>query len=139
VEILLVLTITLAAMAVVAPNLASGNQSSMLKGAARDLASALRFARGHALTTHQDAKVSIDLEENTYEVTGREKLFQLEKEIDITLSVAQTELSGTGAGGIRFFPDGSSSGGRVTLELGGQTQTIDINWLTGQVEINAQE
>ncbi len=138
VELLLVITITVAAMAVVAPNLSSGNQASTLKSAARDVASALRFARGQALTTHKDALVSIDLEENTYQVTGREKVYQLDNEIDITLAVAQSELSGSGVGSVRFFPDGSSSGGRVTLELADLKQTLDINWLTGQIEFNVQ-
>jgi general secretion pathway protein H len=139
VEMLLVITIIVAATAVVAPNLTSGNQASILKGAARDLGSAMRFARGQALTTHQDSLVSINLEENTYQVTGREKTYQLNNDIDITLSVAQTESDGTGTGSVRFFSDGSSSGGRVTLELAEMKQTLDINWLTGQIESNAEE
>ena len=136
---LLVITIMVGATAVVAPQLSSGNQASVLKSAARDMASALRFARGQALTSHQDALVSINLEENTYQVTGREKIYQLDKDIDITLAIAQTESDGTGTGSLRFFPDGSSSGGRITLELADLKQTLDINWLTGQIEFNAQE
>ncbi len=135
---LLVITVMVGAMAVVAPNLSSGNQASTLKAAMRDLASALRFARGQALITHQDTLVSIDLEENTYQATGRDKTYRLDPDIDITLSVAQSELSGSGAGSVRFFPDGSSTGGRVTLELAGQKQTLDINWLTGQIEFNVE-
>jgi general secretion pathway protein H len=48
---------------------------------------------------------------------------------------AQTELTGEGAANIRFFPDGSSTGGRVTLERGQTVWKIDINWLTGQIEL----
>ncbi len=135
---LLVIVVTVGAMAVVAPNLSSGNKASTLKAAARDLGSALRYARGQALVSHQDTLVSINLEENNYQVTGRDKVYQLDQDIDVTLSVAQSELSDSGTGSVRFFADGSSSGGRVTLELAGQKQTLDINWLTGQVEFNAQ-
>lgn len=137
VELLLVITIGVMAMAVVAPNLTSGNQSSTLKSAARDLASSLRFARGEALTTQADTALSIDLEENTYQVTGQEKPYQLLNDIEITLSVAQSEVV-DGMGSIRFFPDGSSSGGRIILELNDLKQTVDVNWLTGQIELNAE-
>lgn len=131
------ITIGVMAMAVVAPNLTSGNQSSILKTAARDLASGLRFARGEALTTQTDSALSLDLEENSYQVTGQDKTYQLSNDIEITLSVAQSE-SENGVGSIRFFPDGSSTGGRITLELTGLKQTIDVNWLTGQIELNAE-
>lgn len=137
VELLLVITITIMALAVVAPNLSSGNQSSTLKSAARDIASALRYARGKALTTQQEALLSINLEENTYQVTGKDKRYKLSDEIDITLAVSQKEQDGVGEGSVRFFPDGSSSGGRITLEMGEFKQEVDINWLTGQVELNA--
>lgn len=137
VELLLVITIGVMAMAVVAPNLTSGNQSSTLKSAARDLASGLRSARGEALTTQADTALSIDLEENSYQITGQDKTYQLLNDIEITLSVAQSEVV-DGAGSIRFFPDGSSSGGRIILELNDLKQTIDVNWLTGQIELNAE-
>lgn len=137
VELLLVITITVMAMAVVAPNLTSGNEASTLKSAGRDLASALRFARGKALTTQQEALMSLNLEENSYLVTGKEQVYKLSDDIDITLAVAQKEQDGTGTGSIRFFPDGSSSGGRITLELGQFKQILDINWLTGHVELHA--
>lgn len=137
VELLLVITIGVMAMAVVAPNLTSGNQSSTLKSAARDLASGLRFARGEALTTQADTALSIDLEENSYQVTGQKKTYQLLNDIEITLSVAQSEVV-DGVGSIRFFPDGSSSGGRIILELNDLKQTVDVNWLTGQIELNAE-
>ncbi|MGA7117479.1 MAG: hypothetical protein WBY12_09835 [Hyphomicrobium sp.] len=36
---------------------------------------------------------------------------------------------------MRFFPDGSSTGGRVTLVAGERKRLLDINWLTGAVII----
>lgn len=123
-------------MAVIAPNLSSGNSASILKSAARDLASGLRYARGKALGSQQDTKLTINLETNSYQVTGQDKTYQLATDIDITLAVAQTEAE-QGEGSIRFYPDGSSSGGRVTLELDDLIQTVDVNWLTGRVELNA--
>jgi general secretion pathway protein H len=41
------------------------------------------------------------------------------------------------AGGIVFAPDGSSSGGQVRLDGDGQDFAITTDWLTGQVRSNA--
>ena len=39
-------------------------------------------------------------------------------------------------GSIRFYPDGSSNGGRVTVGAGGRAFAVDVDWLTGHVTIN---
>ena len=55
----------------------------------------------------------------------------------ITLYTAQEEqLSGT-IGAIRFFPDGSSTGGGVALSLGAERYDILVDWLTGGVSVHA--
>jgi general secretion pathway protein H len=51
------------------------------------------------------------------------------------LVTAQSELTGEGQGNVRFFADGSSTGGRVVLDRGEKSMQIDINWLTGQLEV----
>ena len=38
-------------------------------------------------------------------------------------------------GAIRFFPDGGSDGGRVTIAAGERKYEVDIDWLTGRVAI----
>ncbi|WP_445371972.1 prepilin-type N-terminal cleavage/methylation domain-containing protein [Methylomonas sp. HW2-6] len=35
---------------------------------------------------------------------------------------------------LSFFPDGSSSGGLITLKNSGQNNTIKIDWLTGKLD-----
>jgi general secretion pathway protein H len=138
-ELIVVLFIVVLGFSVVGINLSSGNDSTKLKVAARDIVSALRYARGQALISHQEETVTLDLTENTYTVSGRDKVYPIPKEIDITVVTAQDELTGEGQGNIRFFADGSSTGGRVTLELGKAAWKIDINWLTGQIELEETE
>ena len=133
-ELIVVLFIVVLGFSVVGINLSSGNDATGLKVAARDIVSALRYARGQALISHQEMTVTLDLAENTYTVSGRDKLYSIPKAIDITVVTAQTEVT-EGQGSIRFFADGSSTGGRITLELGKAGWQIDINWLTGQIEL----
>ncbi len=88
--------------------------------------------------THQETTVALNLSDNSYTVTGRDKLYHIPETIDLTVVTAQTELTGGGAASIRFFGDGSSTGGRVTLERGNAAWKIDINWLTGQIELESK-
>lgn len=134
-ELIVVLFIVVLGFSVVGINLSSGNDATGLKVAARDIVSALRFARGEALISHQETTVTLDLAENTYTVSGRDKIYSIPKAIDITVVTAQSEMT-EGQGSIRFFADGSSTGGRITLELGKAAWQIDINWLTGQIELD---
>ncbi|MEQ1528055.1 MAG: GspH/FimT family pseudopilin [Methylococcales bacterium] len=135
-ELTIVLFVMVLGFSVIGINLSSGNDSAQVKAAARDIASALRFVRGHALTTHQEAVLAVDLSENSYTVTGKDQVYNIPEGIDITVDTAQEELVGDGVANIRFFADGSSTGGRVTLESGNFKWQIDINWLTGQIELN---
>lgn len=134
-ELLVVLFIMVLGFAVVGINLSSGSGSAALKVATRDMVSALRYTRGQALMLHQEATMTIDLTENTYTVSDRPKSYIISKSISLTVVTAQSEVRGNGIGNIRFFPDGSSTGGRITLEQDKLAAEININWLTGQIKL----
>lgn len=131
-ELIIVLIITVLGVSALAFKLSSGNNATELKAAAREIVSALRYARGQALMTHAETALIFNLANNTYQVGERDKIYSLSKSIDITLVTAQNELKGN-TGAIRFFPDGSTTGGRVTLESAHLKWQIDVNWLTGQI------
>ena len=38
-------------------------------------------------------------------------------------------------GSIRFYPDGGSNGGRITVASGERKFEVDVDWLTGRVAI----
>ena len=135
-ELLVVLFIVVLGFSVVGINLSSGNNATGLKAAARDLVSALRYARGQALVSHQDAAVTLNLSDNSYTVSGRDKIYPIPKTIAVTVVSAQSELTGKGLANLRFFADGSSTGGRITLEQGKSAWAININWLSGQIKLD---
>ena len=138
IELTVVLLIVVMGFTVIASNISSGNQSSQLKATARDLSSAFRYARGQALISHKEIAVTINLAENSYQIEGRNKTFEFSDEIEVTLVIAEEEFNNDDeTASIRFYADGSSSGGRVNLDWGKLNYQIDINWLTGQVEITS--
>ncbi|MGZ8185593.1 MAG: GspH/FimT family pseudopilin [Methylobacter sp.] len=135
IELIIVLFIVVLGFSAIGINLSSGNDAMEIKAVARDIVSALRYARGQALVSHEETTLTLDLEENSYSVSNRDKAYTIPQTIDVTLITAQDELTGNGRGSIRFFADGSSTGGRVTLERDNTSWQIDINWLTGQIEL----
>ncbi len=134
-ELMVVLFVIVLGFSVIGANISSGTSTAGHQAAARDLLSALRYARGQALLSREETTVSLNLDENTYTVSNRDKVFAIPETIDLTVVTAQEELTGKDEANIRFFPDGSSSGGRIKLERNGINWQIDINWLTGQVEL----
>jgi general secretion pathway protein H len=137
-EIMLVLFIVILGFAAIGLNISSGNDATKLQSAARDMVSALRFTKGQALISHAETTVALDLNENTYTVSDRDKVYTIPDTIALTVVTAQEELSGKGLASIRFFPDGSSTGGRIKLEMNSAIWQIDINWLTGQIELESK-
>ncbi|MGZ8218211.1 GspH/FimT family protein [Methylomagnum sp.] len=134
-ELLLALGLVALLMALAVPNFGPAIARAQLTSATRDVASALRHVRGQALMRGRDAEFELDIERHRYKVTGRNKAYSLPGGIGLSLYTAESETVDEGTGRIRFFPDGSATGGRVTLAGGGRKQVVDVNWLTGEVKI----
>ncbi|MEI7840410.1 MAG: GspH/FimT family pseudopilin [Methylococcaceae bacterium] len=133
-ELIVVLAIVALGYSAVAVNFSSGNDAMALKAAARDLTSGLRYVRSQAMLSHASATLDFNLSNNSYSLTGQDKIYTLPENIDVTINTAKDELH-DGVAQLRFFPDGSSIGGRITLEKKSHVQEININWLTGHVTL----
>jgi general secretion pathway protein H len=107
-----------------------------LKAAARSLAAGLRTAQSTAMATRRDALLTIDMETREYITSGEQQVHTLPKSLELKLYTAQTEVTSERRGSIRFYPDGSSTGGRITVASGERRYLVDVDWLTGRVAIN---
>jgi general secretion pathway protein H len=99
------------------------------------VAAGLRFARSEAVATRRETHLVLDLEQRTMRVDRDPRVHALPKEIEMKLFTAQADLVNEKVGAIRFYPDGGSNGGRVTLASGERKYDVDVDWLTGRVEI----
>ncbi len=133
-ELIVVLAILALSFAYVAPNFAHTLESVRFKSAVREVASGLRQTRGIALSQGREAVFFLDVEERTFRIDQFHPK-KLPKRLALSLHTAQSELVGPGQGGIRFFPDGSSTGGRIVMSLGKLRKRVDVNWLTGRVTV----
>ena len=112
-----------------------GASGADLKSAARTLASGLRQAQTTAMSTRRDAVLTVDVDAREFLMPGEEQPRKLPEGLDLKLYTAQSEVSSTRKGAIRFYPDGSSTGGRITVSAGERKYLVDVDWLTGRVSI----
>ena len=134
-EILLVLVIAASGYALVVRFTSAGVSGAELKSAARAVAAGLRDARGTAIATQETAALTLDLEHRSFEVSGGRRPRALPERLELKLYTAQSEIVDEKRGAIRFYPDGSSTGGRVTVASGERRFLVDVDWLTGRVRI----
>jgi len=134
-EIIIVLVIATVIYAILLGVPLRGGKSADLKYAARTLASGLRQAQTTAMATRRDATLTLDLEQKEYQVLGEKEPHKLPDDIDLKLYTAQSEVASEKRGAIRFYPDGSSTGGRITVSSGERRFLVDVDWLRGRVSI----
>ncbi|MCB1786071.1 MAG: prepilin-type N-terminal cleavage/methylation domain-containing protein [Chromatiaceae bacterium] len=134
-ELLAVLMLSGLLLAVVPPLLSRAVPGVQLKSATRTLVSALRQTRNFAISHASAERLTIDLEQRQMRVPGRLQPIAIPEQIDVRLTIAQSQQRAPGVAAIGFFPDGSSTGGRIQLARAGSRYQVDIDWLTGKVAV----
>jgi general secretion pathway protein H len=132
IEIIAVMVLLTIIATVVAMSFSKSMSSAKIEAASRDLVAALRYTRGQAIVRGTQAALDIDLEHNTYQAPGK-AIVQMPKDMRLQLVTAEIEQTGSTSGRIRFFADGASTGGHITVFMGQRRWQINVSWLTGQV------
>lgn len=114
----------------------TGVSGAELRSNVRAVATGLRLTRDAAINTRREAVMSLDLENRQFTVQNDSKIHQLHEKLEVKLYTSQADLITDKVGSIRFYPDGSSNGGRVTVGADGRAFEVDVDWLTGRVSIN---
>jgi general secretion pathway protein H len=133
-EMLVVLMLMALIAAVTIPTF-SGVSTTELKTAAREVAAGLRLARGQAIAQRTESVLELDVVARSFRVPPDPRVHALPSGIDLKLFTAQRDLSTDQVGAVRFYPDGGSNGGRITLAAGERKLDVDVDWLTGRVAI----
>ena len=136
---LLELLIVLAIMALIAglalPLFGNGVSTTELRSSARQLAAGLRTARTEALAQRRETFLVLDVAGKRFKVDQDPREHRLPAGVELKLFTAQNDLVDATTGAIRFFPDGGSNGGRITVAAGTRKYEVDVDWLTGRVAI----
>ncbi len=133
IEMVAVVVLIGIALGIVSLTFSKSMGNAKIEAASRDLVAALRYTRGQAIVKGQQEALDLDLQNNTYQAPGR-PIVRLPKNMRMTLLTADSEQTSGTSGRIRFFPDGASTGGHISVYVGRREWRINVNWLTGRVE-----
>jgi len=133
-ELIVTLTILGLALALIVGYKPPWSSALGLRGTAAELASGLRLARSEAILRNQSIAFEIDLAGHRYRV-GSGAVRQLPAQLKIALLTVTGEQHYAAQGDIRFNPDGSSTGGRITVADGARSMAVGVDWLSGRVSV----
>lgn len=136
-ELLAVIAIISLASAIAIPFLhGSSSDSVRLRAAADAFTGAVRATRASAIEHDSQAVLMVDLDRHTL-TSPALRPHNFAPEIGAELTVAEPERVSRSRGGIRFYPDGTSTGGDLHFSLHGRDTRICVNWLTGAPRIGS--
>jgi general secretion pathway protein H len=134
-ELLIVMALMAILAGVVMPMFGGGVSTTELRSSARQIAAGLRSARSEALAQRRETFLVLDVAGKRFMVDRDPREHKLPAGVELKLFTAQNDLVDASTGAIRFFPDGGSNGGRITIAAGTRKFDVDIDWLTGRVAI----
>ena len=138
VELLVVVVIATLMLSLVGMSLSRSISSAEMRSAARTMAASMRYTRTRAILDKQEHVFLVDTENRTYVAPRREPV-ELPEGMSIQMTTARSELTSESVGGIRFYPDGGSTGGSIELEAEGRIYRINVAWLTGEASVQRKE
>ena len=137
IEVLAVLVIISLTAAAISTMVRSPSSSAQVKTAALLAASRLRDLRSGAMTSGIEGVSVIDVEHRTMDFGNGNSPLIFSKGITIDVTAADREKLSPSRAGIRFYPNGSSTGGAIDMKSGGSAYEVRVNWLTGRVSASA--
>lgn len=105
-----------------------------VRGAVASVVRTLRQARGQAVAANRTVTVAVNGARRTIGVDGAPAI-ALAPELGLTAAAGLEATPGPKLTGIRFAPDGSSTGGRIVLADGRRRIVVGVDWLTGRVSV----
>ncbi|MGI9501017.1 MAG: GspH/FimT family pseudopilin [Geminicoccaceae bacterium] len=136
-ELLVVLAIIGLLAASIPGFLLRSNKTFDIDRATRRITDGLQSTQTAAIVSNHDQTFGVDIERRQFLAGNAKAPVQLPASLDLHFETASKERIGQSTGQIRFFPDGSSTGGRITLGFEGLISVIEVDWLTGLVSISS--
>lgn len=134
IELTAVLILVAIGFAAATYGLAQQLAERQVRAAARELVAALRQTRAKAILEGESQALELDVRQRSYRVPGREPVV-LPPGMELRMLTARSEQIDRERGRIRFYRDGSSTGGNIGLIKGEREWRIEVAWLTGEVKL----
>jgi general secretion pathway protein H len=137
IELLVVLAIISLAYTIAMPNLFTATPSTGLRATALDMKSRLAAARAAAIARSRPVALIVDLPRRRYASEADGRWIALPDNLSLSVTTARDIGGRTEVPRLVFFPDGSSSGGKIQLRKDHQSYNVSVNWLTGEASMEA--
>lgn len=137
-ELIVVMAILALCLTLVVPSLGRARLGVVARSAGYELAANLRVVRAAARSANVEHVLTIDVSGHRYWAEGVVAPRQLPHTVTVELTVPESERIGAGAARVRFFPDGSTSGARLVLRDSRSGASILVDWLSGDVRLEAR-
>jgi len=137
IEMLVVLALLALVATISFPRISRPSASHEVRLVALRLAGELRWARVDAIRHRRSVALGLNVTDRWYQVAGGARV-ALPPTVDIAAVAARSFASGTSEASIVFFPDGSATGGRISLTSSGRTTFVVVDWLTGASRVEEQ-
>ena len=99
----------------------------------RDLLAELKGARLEAMSSGRPTVFAVDVEARRFGTGGRQTR-EIPPGLEVKALVAESETAADGRMGIRFYPDGSATGGSIEIvRTSGAGLRLRVDWLLGRV------
>ena len=139
IELLIALVLLVAVLALAPPIFNKGLSSAKFKSSVRLVAAGLRSAQAQAISRNQEKLYLLDVEKRQFSIGAETPPTKLPPSLKLKLKTAESEQISESEGGIRFFPDGSSTGGAITVSSEKSAFNLSVDWITGKVNIHETE
>jgi general secretion pathway protein H len=135
-EMIAALCLIAIAVGIIMPRLGLSRQTMALRQTAVELASNLKLTRTASLTSNAETILVIDTAARRYSAPGVVKATAIPRGVALSFTAKASGSAGPAQGGFRFRPDGTSSGGVITLQSGTNTARVTVDWLTGAIALH---
>ncbi len=103
-----------------------------IRAAASEIAATLRLGRARAIAGNRAVQVGFDAAAGAVALDGAVRRFG--PPLGLVVTTRRALVAGSLAA-IAFAPDGSSTGGRISVTDGQRVILIEVDWLTGLVAV----
>ena len=135
VEMLVVLSLVALLAALCLPYSTSSGAAQQLDAVTQIVAAKLREVQTEAIATNRERRIALDVKNGRVMQLASNKTFVLPKGSLLHIVTAENDVVANVAT-MRFFADGGSTGGKITISRGSLSREIAVNWLTGAVVVS---
>lgn len=135
IELLIVLALIALMASVAFTSLRSPNEATAVRSSALQVANLMRMARGAAIRDNVERTFTVDLGARSFRVDGLTAAHAFPQGVRVELVAQGAEQVSSRQARMRFFVDGSATGGAIILSTDRRSARVDLDGFTGHVRV----